>query len=113
MLKVLHYFLTAHILQTVQLIWLIFCSMIDIGPKAYLAIVPPIPLALSSRSRTEQFYVKVLHYFLTAQIFQTIRWIWLIFCMMTDRGPKIYSAIYTPMPMTLRSRSQTYNFNDH
>ena len=37
---------------------------------------------------------------LTAHIFQTIRYIWFIFGLMIDIGPKFYSAIPPPMPMT-------------
>ena len=45
--------------------------------------------------------------FLRPHYFQTLWWIWFIFGMMIDTGPKFYSVLSPPPCMTFRSRSRT------
>ena len=49
--------------------------------------------------------------FLGPHCFQTLWWIWFMFGMMIDTGPKFYTVPSPPPYMTLRSRSRTWNFH--
>ena len=51
-----------------------------------------------------KFYVK----FLAPHCFQTLWWIWFMFDMMIDIGPKFYTVPSPPPYVTLRSRSWTF-----
>ena len=50
-------------------------------------------MALRSRSLTKKFHIKIC---VNAYIFQTIRWIWFIFDVLIDIGPKNNPAIPHP-----------------
>ena len=63
---------------------ILFCMMIDIGPKFYSAKPLTMPKTLSSRSWAKNFYVKVLLQFLIAHVFRPHN---------GHVGPKLYSAI--------------------
>ena len=83
-----------------------FGMMLDTGPKFYAVLSPPPYMTLRSRSRTQNFHVKVLK-FLGPLCFQTLWYICFMFDMMIDAGPKFY-VVQSPTPyMTLRSRSRT------
>ena len=72
---------------------------IVLPPASALALA----LALASASTNVSFTLK----FLGPHYFQTLWWIWFIFGMMIDTGPKFYSVPSPPPCMTLRSRSRT------
>ena len=56
------------------------------------------------RSGTKTFILKFCVNVLIANIFQTIKWIWLIFGMVIDVASPFYSAMPPTMRMTLISR---------
>ena len=79
-----------HYFQTLWCIWFMFCMMIDSVPKFYAIPSPPLYMTLRSRSRTYNFYVKVLRFkFLQCQLLCNLWWIWFMFCMVIDTGPKL------------------------
>ena len=66
--------------------FVIFCIVIDIGPKFLSALSPLRPVTLRSRSQTQNFYVKILFLsaLLSSHMMDIIKFI--IFAMMIDQS---------------------------
>ena len=96
----------AHIFRTIW--WTRFLTGNDDRhqPKVLSVIPSPNPITLKSRSRTWNCSVKVLCLkILIAHVFPTIRQIWFISDLVIDVGPRLNSAIPSPLPTTLRPMS--------
>ena len=103
-------YLGPHYFQTLWWILFIFGMMIDTGPKFYSVPSPPPCMTLRSRSRTLNFMLTFYVEVFRTSLFPNPLMDLFMFGVMIDTGPKFYTVPSPPPYITLRSRSQTWNF---